>query len=142
MPLWVYVFSAPLANPVTQVFAVAAALLTASDVVFGILYAISTGTFDSQKMRHGIYHKSASAGWFLVFDVLDALTTTANGDVAGVALSAGCGYLIVMELGSLMETLAKIDPSKNKLRNAVEPFLEKLGFGTAGEDQGEGGEQR
>ena len=115
-------------NTLAQFFTMLACVLTVADIFFGVCRAMSAGDFSSHAMRDGMYHKVASVGWWLVFALLDAMATVVAHEAVGVTLVVGCTYLIVMELGSLMETLAKLDPSKSWLRTKATPVLRRLGI--------------
>lgn len=57
-PIFIDVFMQPLRdNSVAQVAITAMLLLTLLDVLFGLLHALVSHTFSSQKMREGIGHK-------------------------------------------------------------------------------------
>lgn len=129
MPQYIGAFAAPLRdNPLAQFFTLLALALTVADILFGVIRACMAGCFSSRAMREGIGHKVASVGWWLVFAMLDAMATVVAHDAAGLTLIVGCSYLVVMELGSLMETLAKLDPSKSWIRDKATPILERLGI--------------
>ena len=72
MPIWIEVFESPIRdNPTAQVAISAMLLLTLLDVLFGLLHALVSHTFSSQKMREGIGHKCTSLGFVAVADIVD-----------------------------------------------------------------------
>lgn len=112
MPDYLDVFISPIRDSdVAKVLLVAVMLLTVSDVIFGILNALVHKDFQSSKMREGIAHKSTTAGAILVGCVIDG-TITAGVDLGYPApvLAAICGYIILMEVASLLETFGKLNP--------------------------------
>lgn len=118
MPVYIDVFMAPLRDSQTAQVALAALLLLiVSDVAFGVTHACMSGTFRSAKMREGIQHKLAELGYALAALVIDG--TIVGGLELGFpapVLVATCGYLCLMELGSLMEICNKMNPALGRLR--------------------------
>lgn len=112
MPEYLDVFIAPIRDSnVAKVLLVAVMILTFADVAFGILNALIHRDFQSSKMREGIAHKSTTAGAILVGCVIDG-TITAGVDLGYPApvLAAICGYIVLMEVASLLETFGKLNP--------------------------------
>lgn len=103
------------AEPVTssaaaQVAIIAVLLLILLDVAFGCGNAVSKHEFSSEKMRAGMAHKAAELGFVLVGVICDACLL--GGFDLGFApiLMSVCLYLVLMELASLLETFAKMNP--------------------------------
>ena len=94
-----------------QVAVVALLVLILLDCVFGIGNAIMKQEFSSEKMRQGIGHKMSELGFVCVGIVMDAMIS-AGLDIGFEApiLTTTTVYLCVMEIGSLMEIFAKINP--------------------------------
>lgn len=94
-----------------QVAIVALLLLILLDWVFGIGNAMMKHEFSSEKMRQGIGHKCSELGFVLVGIVTDAMITSGL-DIGfeGPVLTTIAVYLCIMEIGSLMEIFAKINP--------------------------------
>ena len=112
MPTYLDVFVAPIRDSeVAKILLMAVMLLTVADVVFGILNALVHKDFQSAKMREGIAHKSTTAGAIFVGCIIDA-TISAGIDLGYPApvLAAVCGYIILMEVASLLETFGKLNP--------------------------------
>jgi phage-related holin len=112
MPEYLDVFIAPIRDSnVAKVLLVAVMILTFADVAFGILNALIHRDFQSSKMREGIAHKSTTAGAIIVGCVIDG-TITAGVDLGYPApvLAAICGYIVLMEVASLLETFGKLNP--------------------------------
>ena len=118
MPIYIEAFMSPLTDSQTAQVALAAMLvLIMLDVVFGVTHACMSGTFRSEKMREGIQHKLAEMGYALAALVIDG-TIVGGLDLGFPApvLVATCGYLCLMELGSLMEILNKMNPELGQSR--------------------------
>ena len=111
-PIWIDVFLIPVRdNRVAQVAVAAVLLLTLLDVLFGLLHAVISHTFSSQKMREGIGHKCVSFGLIFVADIVDG--TIVGGLDLGFSspvLVTACAYLCIMEISSPLEQFVAIDP--------------------------------
>lgn len=96
-------------------------LFIALDVVSGLIKAGATGTLSSSVMRTGLWHKSAL--------ILLEVTAYAAGSVAhifpaipaelGMVYVAVSGYVIIMELVSILENVSVANPdiANGKLYN-------------------------
>ena len=112
IPHWIDVFISPVRDCFpAQVAILALVLLILLDWVFGIGNACMKHEFSSEKMRLGIGHKCSELGFVMVGIVADAMFS-AGLDLGfnGPILTAVAVYLCVMEIGSLLETFAKINP--------------------------------
>lgn len=115
-PAFLDAFLAPVRDSTAaQVGITAVLVLMALDIVFGLANAISKGEYESRKMREGIAHKCAELGFILVGIIADA-TIIGGVDIGFTApvLVTICVYLAVMEIGSLLETFAKMNPQLAK----------------------------
>ena len=94
-----------------QVAIIALLFLILLDWIFGIGNAIIQKEFSSEKMRQGIGHKCSEMGFIVVGIIMDAMITSGL-DIGFEApiLTTIAVYLCIMEIGSLMETFAKINP--------------------------------
>ena len=81
------------------------------DFVTGIGAAIYTGTYKSECMRVGIWHKCAE----IMLLVLAVIIQIVSPEIKGV-----CAYLILMEVGSIAENIVKINPDMGE---AVKKFF-------------------
>lgn len=95
-----------------QVAIVALLVFILLDWVFGIGNACMKHEFSSEKMRQGIGHKCSELGFVLVGIVVDAMVM-AGLDIGfnGPILVTVVVYLCIMEIGSLLEIFAKINPA-------------------------------
>lgn len=94
-----------------QVAVAALLVLILLDWIFGIGNACMKHEFSSEKMRQGIGHKCSELGFVVVGIVMDAMIMSGL-DIGfqGPILTTITLYLCVMEVGSLMEIFAKINP--------------------------------
>lgn len=86
-------------------------ILILLDWVFGIGNACMKHEFSSEKMRQGIGHKCTELGFILLGILVDALISVGfDLGFHGPILTTIALYLCIMEIGSLLETFAKINP--------------------------------
>lgn len=105
-------FVSPIRDCFPAQVAVAALLaLILLDWVFGISNALMHHEFSSEKMRQGIGHKCSELGFVVVGIVMDAMIMSGL-DIGfqGPILTTVALYLCIMEVGSLMEIFAKLNP--------------------------------
>ena len=111
-PQYIDVFLSPVRdNAQIQAALFAFMALVILDVIFGISNALMTKNFSSTVLRYGIVHKLSEFGIIAVGIIIDGLLFAGldlgfNGPVLAFFLIA----LIVMELGSIMELLAELNP--------------------------------
>lgn len=112
LPQFIDVYMAPVRdNPIVQAMLFAVLILILADMVFGIINACFHHEFSSKKLREGLVHKTGELALIIVGVIVDGLIFAGidigmNGPILGVMLTA----IIVMEIGSLMEIAAKMNP--------------------------------
>lgn len=92
---------------------VAASIL--ADIVTGLLKAFYTKSFKSSVMRQGLFHK---LGEFLAVGILYGAQTALpmiGVDAKLPLFSVGCGYCVLMELGSIIENLRSFTPGLDNI---------------------------
>lgn len=82
----------------------------ALDLLTGLIKAFKEKTYTSSVMREGLFHKCGSIicigfGWLVDY----AQTFIDIGVTLPIAISI-CAYIILMEIGSIIENLGKINP--------------------------------
>ena len=95
------------------------------DMVTGIVKALMKKEFTSSIMREGLFHKIGSI-LCVVFGVLvDYAQTIVDLGVTFPVANAVCAYIILMEIGSVIENICLINPDilPDKLRS----YFSKLG---------------
>lgn len=98
-------------NTIAQTATVAVLALILCDWVFGIGAAIARHEFESAVMREGLWHKCAELGLLFVGIIVDgALLGGFDLGYSAPVYTALCAYICVMELGSLLEIFAKMNP--------------------------------
>lgn len=106
-----------------MVYAVTGAFILL-DMITGIIKAFKEKTYNSSVMREGLYHKSGSillVGFGLLVDYGQNLLDL--GVNIPIAISI-CSYIIMMEIGSIIENLGAINPEI--LPEKVKSHFQKL----------------
>lgn len=100
------------------------ALFIILDMVTGLIKAFKEKAYTSTIMREGLFHKCGSV-LCVVFGVLVdyAQTLVDIGVVVPVAVSV-CVYIILMEIGSVIENICAINP--NIMPGKIKSFFSKL----------------
>lgn len=109
----------------TDVWSVAGwGLLVVIDFLVGLLGAFIRGDFSSSIMRVGIGHKAMCALVVVLAAVLQVLAVHVTTLPIFPAVSVVCVYLIIMEVGSVWETIVKTYPelAGSKLEEFFEEF--------------------
>ena len=101
------------------------------DIVTGIAKAFATSGFDSSIMRQGFFHKLGE-----IFAVTLALVADIGLPEIGIPLDAKlsglcCIYLVLMEIGSIVENIGAINP---ELVGPLGKIFAKLKGGTHDSD--------
>lgn len=92
---------------------VGAAIL--ADIITGLLKAFYTKSFKSSVMRQGLFHK---LGEFIALGILFGAQTALPeiGMETHLPLfTVGCGYCVLMELGSIIENLRSFTPGLDNI---------------------------
>ena len=111
------VIEVPVLHPVNAVPFLVMLVFIALDILFGLCKAFATHTFDSAIMRRGLWHKCAIIGVSLMAYVVEIVTQLMDFSEIGLPddfrlpiVGAVTAYVVVMELGSILESLVKINP--------------------------------
>ena len=99
-----------LAEP--EVWAIGTALvLMVLDIIVGFAQSLITGSFSSSVMRIGLGHKFITICIMALSVILEAACSHVAGlPFSGVTIVVVSGYVIVMEVGSILENAAKAYP--------------------------------
>ena len=93
------------------------------DIVSGLLKAFSTTGFDSSVMRQGFFHKLSELLSVALCVVVDE-SLPSLGILVNVNFSATfCTYLVIMEIGSVLENIGAVNP---ELRKPLSKIFAKL----------------
>lgn len=83
------------------------------DIVTGYGQALANKTVKSEKMRQGFWHKLAIILALLVAGMVDVTIQLGIGEQLGFVtpiFECGCGYIMLMELTSILENIIKMNP--------------------------------
>lgn len=97
---------------VNVIYLCAVCLFILCDIVTGLVAAIKAGDFSSSKMREGFYHKFAILALIGVAYSVD--WCSGYFELPGVVeliYPATCLYIVLMELGSVLENICKLNPA-------------------------------
>lgn len=100
----------PVLDPTAQGAIVAVISLMVIDMVVGIVGAIATKTFSSEKMRAGLLHKFTELACIAVAIVLDGMLLSGLDLGTEPVLIGTSIYISVMEVGSVLELIKKYNP--------------------------------
>lgn len=111
------IFELPAIDPVNAVPFLIVLVAIVCDVAFGLCKAFATHSFDSTKMRSGLWHKCALIGVTLmayfteiVTQMMDFSTIGLPDDFRLPIVGAVSAYVVIMELGSILESLCVMNP--------------------------------
>lgn len=94
------------------------------DMITGLIKAFKEKKYNSSVMREGLFHKAGSVLVIVFGCLVDYAQTFVDlGVTVPVALSL-CAYIILMEIGSIIENIAVINP--DILPEKIKAFFEKL----------------
>ena len=103
------------------------ALFIVLDMVTGLIKAFKEKNYTSSIMREGLFHKCGSVLCILFGVLVDYAQTFVDIGVTVPVALAICVYIILMEIGSVIENICAINPEimPDKLRS----FFAKLNGG-------------
>lgn len=95
------------------------ACFIALDMVTGIVKAFKEKEFTSSIMREGLFHKCGSILCVVFGGLVDYTQKYLDIGVNVPVMSALCAYIILMEIGSIIENVSVINPEivPNKLKS-------------------------
>lgn len=84
------------------------------DIITGYAQAIANRCIDSTKMRKGFWHKLAIIIVLVVANIVDAGLnmgfSSGNMGISAPIFEVACGYVVVMELTSILENIKLMNP--------------------------------
>lgn len=110
MPPYIEPFVIPLKDPSSQVAIIGVLLFILLDFVLGLGGAVMTNTFSSEKMRAGLLHKYTELCAVAMGIILDGVLAGGLDLSIQPVLLATCAYVILMEVGSVLELIKKYNP--------------------------------
>lgn len=116
-------FVTPILNPHVQVAIVTVLLLVCLDLLVGIVGAVATHTFSSEKMRAGLLHKFMELSAIALSIILDGALIGGLDITMQPVVVATCVYIGIMETGSVLELIKKYDPEAKGLIGWLTTFV-------------------
>lgn len=88
------------------------------DFCTGVIKALKQHVFTSSIMREGLFHKIASLSCIILAVLMDYAQAYIDLGIKVPITNAVCAYIILMEVGSIIENVGKINPKliPSKLR--------------------------
>lgn len=80
------------------------------DFATGLVKAFSLSHYSSTKMREGLFHKCGLVLCVVLGVLVDAAQLYLDLGVSMPVAGAVCGYICMMETGSILENLCRISP--------------------------------
>lgn len=87
----------------------------AADIVTGLIAALYKREFASSVMREGLFHKVGEMCAVALLYGVEYAQPIIGIDTGLPLFAAGCGYLVLMEIGSIMENLSKFTPGLDRI---------------------------
>ena len=82
-----------------------------ADIVTGLIAALYKKEFASSVMREGLFHKVGEVCAVALLYGLEYAQPIIGIDTGLPLFAVGCGYLVLMEVGSILENIGKFTPS-------------------------------
>lgn len=82
-----------------------------ADFLMGLIVSVKTATFKSSRMREGLWHKLGEVLALCFAWGVDYALPLAGLELPVPLLAGVCTYIIIMELGSIVEHLAALSPA-------------------------------
>ena len=98
------------------------------DLVTGLIKAFKNKEYTSSLMREGLYHKCGSVLTVIFGILVDYAQTFIDIGVSIPMATTICGYIILMEIGSIIENVCQINPEI--LPDKLKSYFKKLGSET------------
>ena len=89
------------------------------DLVTGLLAALKNREFKSAVMREGLFHKIGELAVFALAILCDRLTPNIGVDLPVNIATAVASYLVIMEIGSILENISKLSPEAAKIFSKI-----------------------
>lgn len=100
-------------------------LFIAFDIITGLLKAFATQAYSSSVMRTGLYHKLGEVLAFIFGVACDILFPYIGVKIPVSLAGAICIYISFMEVGSVIENIAAINPDLAKYLHKIFAKIEK-----------------
>lgn len=107
---------------------VAVAVFICFDIITGLMSALKKGNFKSSTMRKGLVAKTGEIFAVLLFTTIEKVLPFIGITITIPLVPAITVYIIIMEIGSIIENIGKINPTVAKLcQNIFDEFKNNIG---------------
>lgn len=96
----------------------------ALDWVTGLIQAFKNKSYTSSIMREGLYHKCGTLLVIVFASLVDYAQSYIDIGVTVPITMAVCGYIVLMEIGSIIENICAINPQI--LPDKLKSYFKKL----------------
>lgn len=120
-------FLAPVLDVKAQVAIIGVCLLILLDLITGLIGAVVTRTFSSEKMRSGLLHKFTELACMAGAIILDGMLMGGLSITFEPILLGTCGYISFMEVGSFLELVKLYNPDAEGLVGYLTQFVQPKG---------------
>lgn len=127
MPYGLQPFFEPLRDTHAQTAIWAVLFLILLDLGVGIVGAVMTKRFSSLKMRDGLLHKFMELSALVLAVILDGALMGGLDVTIQPVLIATCAYIIIMEIGSILELIKTYNPDAEGLFGYLTSFVAPKG---------------
>ena len=94
-------------------------LFIAFDIVTGLIKSLSTHSYQSSVMRQGLFHKLGEIVCFIFGVVCDIFLPYLGVKIPVSIAQSICVYIVVMEIGSVVENIGEINPDLSKYLHKI-----------------------
>ncbi len=94
------------------------------DMITGLMKAFKNKEYNSTVMREGLYHKAGSILTIVFGALVDYGQSLIDIGVSIPVMYSICTYIVVMEIGSIIENICQINP--DILPEKLKAYFEKL----------------
>lgn len=94
-------------------------LFIAFDIVTGLIKSLSTHSYQSSVMRQGLFHKLGEIVCFIFGVVCDIFLPYLGVKIPVSIAQSICVYIVVMEIGSVVENIGEINPDLAKYLHKI-----------------------
>lgn len=94
------------------------------DIITGVIKALKEKSFTSTIMREGLLHKGAEVITIVLGALVDYSQNYIDLGVKVPLLICVCTYIVLMEIGSIIENICKINPKI--LPDKIKKYFSKL----------------
>lgn len=94
-------------------------LFIAFDIVTGLIKSLSMHSYQSSVMRQGLFHKLGEIICFIFGVICDIFLPYLGVKIPVSIAQSICVYIVVMEIGSVVENLGEINPDLAKYLHKI-----------------------